>query len=54
LVTTHHWPPCQLDIKNVFLYGILDEKVYMNQPPGFVAKGEYKKVGKMKSLYGLT
>ncbi|RVW33080.1 Retrovirus-related Pol polyprotein from transposon RE1 [Vitis vinifera] len=33
------WPLYQLDIKNVFLHGDLVEKVYMEQPPGFVAQG---------------
>ena len=34
-----HWPLHQLDIKNVFLHGDLEEEIYMEQPPGFVAEG---------------
>ncbi|RVW61178.1 Retrovirus-related Pol polyprotein from transposon RE2 [Vitis vinifera] len=48
------WPLYQLDIKNVFLHGDLAEKVYMEQPPGFVAQGESGLVCRLRrSLYSL-
>ena len=54
LATTHNWDLYQLDIKNVFLHGDLQEEVYMEQPLGFVAQGEIGKVCRLqKSLYGL-
>src|SRR5262249_20496627 len=54
LAASQHWPLHQLDIKNAFLHGDLQEEVYMEQPPGFVAQGEYEKVCHLKkSLYGL-
>jgi hypothetical protein len=44
----------QVDVKTIFLNGELDEKIYMDQPDGFVVKGEEQKVCKLrKSLYGL-
>ena len=54
LVATHNWDLHQLDIKNAFLHGDLQEEVYMEQPLGFVARGEIGKVCCLrKSLYGL-
>ena len=54
LVATHNWDLYQLDIKNTFLHGDLQEEVYMEQPLGFVAQGEIGKVCRLrKSLYGL-
>ncbi|CAM8937083.1 unnamed protein product [Rhodiola kirilowii] len=54
LAACSDWPLHQLDIKNAFLHGDLDEEVYIEQPPGFVAQGESVKVCRLrKSLYGL-
>ncbi|GJT66590.1 putative ribonuclease H-like domain-containing protein, partial [Tanacetum coccineum] len=44
----------QMDVKSAFLYGIIDEEVYVSQPPGFVDPKYPTKVYKvMKALYGL-
>ena len=39
LVATYNWDLHHLDIKNVFLHGDLQNEVYMEQSPGFVAQG---------------
>nr|GEX52696.1 hypothetical protein [Tanacetum cinerariifolium] len=44
----------QMDVKSAFLYGTIDEEVYLSQPPGFVDPKFPNKVYKvMKALYGL-
>ncbi|GJR41513.1 putative ribonuclease H-like domain-containing protein [Tanacetum coccineum] len=44
----------QMDVKSAFLYGKIDEEVYVSQPPGFVDPKYSKKVYKVvKALYGL-
>ena len=54
LVATYNWDLHQLNIKNVFLHGDLQEEVYMEQPLGFVAQRKIGKVLRLrKSWYGL-
>nr|GFA99814.1 hypothetical protein [Tanacetum cinerariifolium] len=44
----------QMDVKSSFLYGIIDEEVYVCQPPGFKDLDYPDKVYKVvKALYGL-
>ncbi|GJR26961.1 putative ribonuclease H-like domain-containing protein [Tanacetum coccineum] len=44
----------QMDVKSAFLYGTIDEEVYVSQPPGFIDPMYPKKVYKVvKALYGL-
>ncbi|KAM1746867.1 hypothetical protein COP1_013400 [Malus domestica] len=48
------WFLHQLDVKSAFLNGVLKEEVFVDQPQGFVLKGQEHKVYKLKkALYGL-
>ncbi|CAA7052584.1 unnamed protein product [Microthlaspi erraticum] len=48
------WKVYQLDVKSAFLYGELKEVVYVDQPEGFIKRGEEDKVYRLKkALYGL-
>jgi ATP-binding cassette subfamily B (MDR/TAP) protein 1 len=44
----------KLNVKTAFLHGKLDDKIYMNQPEGFIVPSKEDLVCKLKrSLYGL-
>jgi hypothetical protein len=44
----------QLDIKTAFLYGLVDEEIYIQQPEGFILLGSEHLVGRLlKCIYGL-
>ena len=54
LAALHDWEIKALDVKATFLFGELDEKVYMKQSEGFVVKGQEKRVCRLrKAIYGL-
>jgi histone deacetylase 1/2 len=54
LAVSNGWSLRQLDVQNAFLHGVLDEEVYMDQPPDFINQSHPGYVCKLeKALYGL-
>src|SRR3984885_5518671 len=54
LVALKDWHISGLDVKTAFLYGDLDEELYMEQPEGFKIPGQQHKVMRLKrAIYGL-
>lgn len=54
LAALEDWHIQGVDVKNAYLYGKLDEEIYMEQPEGFKVKGQEHKVFRLLcALYGL-
>ncbi|GJZ85113.1 retrovirus-related pol polyprotein from transposon TNT 1-94 [Tanacetum coccineum] len=54
LAASRNWLVYQLDVKSAFLHGEIEEKVYVEQPQGYVIPGAEHKVYRLKKvLYGL-
>jgi len=48
LAALQHWHMSSIDVKTAFLYGELDEELFMEQPEGFKKKGQEHKVFHLK------
>ena len=54
LAALKNWHITRLDVESAFLYGELNEELYMEQPEGFKIKGQEHKVMCLKhAIYGL-
>lgn len=53
LAVNFGWILYQFDINNTFLYGSLEEDVYMVLPPGYHSKSDNRVCKLLNSLYGL-
>ena len=54
LAVNQAWSLHQLDVSNAFLYGNLVDQIILEQPLGYVAKGESSKVCFLRrAIYGL-
>jgi hypothetical protein len=54
IITTKGWSLHQMDVRNVFFHGDLQEEVYMEQPPSYVDQTHPNLVCRLKkTLYNL-
>jgi hypothetical protein len=54
LAALEDWDIKALNVKTAYLYGSLDKEIYMDQPEGYIKKGQERKVCcLLNSLYGL-
>ena len=54
LAALHRWYMTGVDVHTAYLYGKLDEEIYMWQPEGFIARGQESKVIHLcRALYSL-
>ena len=54
LAALEQWHIQAVDVKTAFLYGKLDEEIYMKQPEGFLEKGKEHLVWRLnRAIYGL-
>jgi hypothetical protein len=54
MAALENWTISGVDVRNAYLYGELDEEIYMEQPEGFRAMGlEHFVIRLKKALYGL-
>jgi Reverse transcriptase (RNA-dependent DNA polymerase) len=54
VTTNYHWSLFQMDVRNAFLQGDLEEEVYMELPPGLPIPKESGMVCRLKkAIYGL-
>lgn len=53
LAAANDWEIEQMDVKTAFLYGSVDEDIYVEQPEGFISSDSSKVCKLSKALYGL-
>ena len=54
LAALEDWEMEAVDVKTTFLYGKLDEDIYMRQPEGFLVQGKEQLVWRLKrAIYRL-